>query len=118
MFPHGKQAEAVFQKWPGLCLVLAAELGRVRVTQVVLVLKVWKGHREQLSFALYGQARVPEASTGEATGESAAQVQQGTPEFSELPVLWADHQEQPQVWSGASLSLESKLCVPRVEPGK
>jgi hypothetical protein len=38
--------ETVFQRW--LYLDLAAELGSVRVTQVLLVLKARKGHEEQL----------------------------------------------------------------------
>jgi hypothetical protein len=47
-----------------LYLLLAAKLGSVRVTQVVLVLKAWKGHREQLRLGTEGP--------GEAIGEGAA----------------------------------------------
>lgn len=39
--------EAVLRRRPRLCLVLAAELGSGRVTQVVLVLRAWRGSREQ-----------------------------------------------------------------------
>lgn len=48
MFFESQPTEAVFQRWPRLCLVLAAELGSVRVTRVLLVLKAWRGDREQL----------------------------------------------------------------------
>lgn len=44
----------------------AAELGSVRVTQTVLVLKAYRGHREQL--------RLGSERPGEATGEGAARV--------------------------------------------
>lgn len=39
----------MFQNWLRLYCGLAAELGNVRVTQVVLVLRVQRGHGEQLS---------------------------------------------------------------------
>ena len=40
VFPENHHTEAVFQAWPRLYLVLAAEHGSVRVTQVVLALKM------------------------------------------------------------------------------
>lgn len=48
MFPQGQHTEAVFQNWPRLYLVLTAKLGSVRVTQMVLALKAWESHGEQL----------------------------------------------------------------------
>lgn len=58
MFPQGPHTEAVFQNWPRLYLVLTAKFGSVRVTQMVLVLKVWVGHGEQLRLGtLRGQER-------------------------------------------------------------
>lgn len=40
VFPESHHTEAVFQTWPALYLALAAELGGVGATQVVLVLTV------------------------------------------------------------------------------
>lgn len=48
VFPWSEHTTAVFQRWPGLYLELAAELGSLRVTHVVLVLKARRGHEEQL----------------------------------------------------------------------
>jgi hypothetical protein len=87
---------------------LAASLGNLRVTQVVLVLQPWRGHAEQLrlgtvrsqeshwrtcslsscwSLRLKGSWREVEAwhhedRQGDTIGESAAQLQQTAPEVS------------------------------------
>lgn len=70
--------------------------------------------------ALCGRAGVPEKRALERlTGENAAQLQQSASAVLGMPVLWDDHQEQQWQWSGASLSLEDKLCVLQgVEPLK
>jgi hypothetical protein len=49
MFLESQHIETVFQRWPRLYLVLAAGLGRVKVTQVVL--KAGKDYGQQLSLA-------------------------------------------------------------------
>ena len=55
---------------------------------------------------------------GKAIGESAATpVVAENPTILKMPVPRDDHQEQQQQWSGASWSLEDKLCVlQRAEP--
>jgi hypothetical protein len=58
--------------------------------------------------ALSGRARVPEETPGEAIGDSAAH--KGS-KILEMPVPRNDHQDQQQQRSGASRSLEDKLCV-------
>jgi hypothetical protein len=47
-FPQTQYIETVIQVWLRLHLMLSAELGGVRVTQVVLVLKAWRSHGENL----------------------------------------------------------------------
>lgn len=54
---------------------------------------------------------VPEVTPGEAVGENAAQLQRKNASILEMPVPWDYHQEHQQQRSGASLSLEDKLCV-------
>ena len=49
VFHENQHTETVFQRWPRLSLMLAVELGCISVTHAVLVLDVWKCHREQLS---------------------------------------------------------------------
>ena len=44
-------------------------------------------------------------------GESAVQLQQGTPEGLEMSIPWDNHQEQWWRWNRVSWSLEDKLCV-------
>ena len=49
MLPQGRHTEAVVLRQPRLsAFVLAAELGDVRATQVVLALKAGRGRGEQL----------------------------------------------------------------------
>lgn len=56
MSPQGQHSEAVLQRWPMLYHVLAAKLGSVKATQVVLVLKARRGHREQLRLSTVRKA--------------------------------------------------------------
>lgn len=59
MFPESKQTEAVFRWCPESYLVLPAELCvGIRVTQLLLVLKVLRGHGEQLRLAAVWQERL------------------------------------------------------------
>ena len=51
--------------------------------------------------ALGGQAAIPEESPGTVIGENVL----------ETLILWNDHQDQQQLWSGASQSLENKLSA-------
>lgn len=54
---------------PPLRLMLPADLGSVRVTQMVLVLKASRGHREKLRTGIVWSVCVPEDGLGEASGE-------------------------------------------------
>lgn len=84
-----------------------ARLGSVKVTQVVLVSKVLRAAEAQRS----DRAGVHEEPQGEAVGESAAQLQQWTTEIFQLSVPWDDHQQQQELWRGASQCLDDKPCV-------
>ena len=140
MLSCGQHTEAVFPRQPKLDLVLAAEFRSRRVTQVVLVLKMWKGswsRAEAWGYGRPGEASGEDAAAGgseqkepcreveiwnhernqwKAIDESAAQLQE-TPEVLEMPVPLNDHQEEQWWWSGTNWSLEDKLyLLQRAEP--
>jgi hypothetical protein len=60
VFPESQHTEAVFQRQPSLYLMLASELGSIRVIQMVPVLKSGRGHGKQLRLGtVRGQERPP-----------------------------------------------------------
>lgn len=122
----------MFQRWSRLYFVLAAEFDRVRVTQIALVLKAWRGLgelwrlgtvRDQERYSFIGKGTALEAVEDpelkgswreveawqheerlrQAIGESAAQLHQC--QYHEITT------STKAVVGGACQNLEDKLCV-------
>lgn len=86
----------------GCALHRQPNLGVLRVTQVVLDLKAWRGHGERPRLSLCDRStRVPEESPSRAIGEGAAQRQQEIPAFwkcQERQQQWSRVQQEPGRW--------------------
>lgn len=109
--PQSQHREAVFPRWPGLYLCWWPKL--VMFTKVVLVLKVMEnswglalgGRTGVLTYFLWSWKEPRKGYWWKCRLDAVED-----PRILETPVLWRDHQEQQQLWSGASLSLGDSLC--------
>lgn len=90
MFPESQHTEAVLQMWHRLCLVLAAELGSVRATQMVPVLGGVKESRRltDACHCMSGMESLKPAQERPLLGH----LQQGTLGVTEMPVSGNDSQ--------------------------
>ena len=126
VFPESQHTVAALQRQPRLYLLLAAELGSGRVTQMVL--KAWRGHGEQLRLGTGSALERPlvkSSFSGSWSPRIKGVMESGwdlaprrkptrgywwkcslavaeEPSILEMPLPWDDNQEQHQQWSGGN----------------
>lgn len=95
-----RPAYTVFHRWPELEHSLVGELGSVRITTMVVVLKACRNHREEMRLGtVWGSEGSPERM-----------LVKNRPQHFESASTMGNCQGQQQQWSGTGLSLGDDLC--------
>lgn len=111
MVSQGQRTEVVFQNLPKLYLLLAAKLGSIKVTHLVLVWKAWRCCEGELRFGTMWKSWGPWVEPQRGYWLKRSSFAADNPSNLEILLSWDECRGQQQVWVRVGLIQYDILCV-------